>query len=544
MGIRPNLRHADGSVPRTDRIMFHHGVWLNLSGKDATSGGPDRFFAAGEEKTNLSLPKGYGYAYKASDRWVLNYMIHNLVARTDDVYITYDIDFVPATSPAAASIRPARPVWMDVENGKIYPVFDVFRGAGSKGRFTYPTQDPAAYAGRPNRPNRWRVDRDSVLIGTAGHLHAGGLWNDLYVTRKGRRAHLFRSRAKYFEPLGPVSWDLAMTVTPKNYRAGLKKGDVLSTTVTYESKRASWYESMGIMVSWLADAGPRVDPFKHKVAVKGKTTHGHLAENDVHGGRKTDADHPADVASGAFSAKIAISNFGYLPREVRRRPHAGGPPGPVHQLHQHRRGEGDLPLGDLVPAALQPVHGHRLPDRQRPGRVRLRPAGLRRAAHSKPQHLVHAQAAQGGHLRLLLPHPPVHARGLPGQEVGAPTTTSRRWLDVEIACTLAPCSQGSDSHRSVSGSGSSASLSSLRPGRRRRSLRSRGGHLGRCEPAHARASARRPRCGWTPARRARPTCASRSRAWPVAPCGACALGYLQRTDLLTQRLVDVRHSGG
>ncbi len=313
VGIRPNLRHADGSVPRTDRIMFHHGVWLNLAGKDATSGGPDRFFAAGEEKTNLSLPKGYGYAYKASDRWLLNYMIHNLVARPDDVYITYDIDFIPATSPAAASIRPARPVWMDVENGKIYPVFDVFRGAGSKGRFTYPTQNPSAYAGRPNRPNRWRVDRDSVLIGTAGHLHAGGLWNDLYVTRKGKRAHLFRSRAKYFEPLGPVSWDLAMTVTPKNYRAGLKKGDVLSTTVTYESKRASWYESMGIMVSWLADAGPRVDPFKHKVSVRGKTTHGHLAENDVHGGKDVDADHPADVASGAFSSNIAISNFGYLP---------------------------------------------------------------------------------------------------------------------------------------------------------------------------------------------------------------------------------------
>ena len=422
MGIRPNLRHADGSVPRTDRIMFHHGVWLNLAGKDATSGGPERFFAAGEEKTNLSLPKGYGYAYKASDPWLLNYMIHNLVARTDDVYITYDIDFVPATSPAAASIKPARPVWMDVENGKLYPVFDVFRGAGSKGRFTYPTQNPSAYAGRPNRPNRWRVDRDSVLIGTAGHLHAGGLWNDLYVTRKGRRAHLFRSRAKYFEPLGPVSWDLAMTVTPKNYRAGLKKGDVLSTTVTYESKRASWYESMGIMVSWLADAGPRVDPFRHKVDVKGKTTHGHLAENNVHGG-KNDRRRPSRRRGvGRVLVEDRDQQLRLPAREVRRRPHAGGPPGPVHHLHQHRRGAGDLPLGDLVPAALQPVHGHRLPDRQRPGRVRLRPAGLRRAAHPKPQHLVHAQAAQGGHLRLLLPHPPVHARGLPGQEVGAATT--------------------------------------------------------------------------------------------------------------------------
>ena len=187
VGIRPNLRHADGSIPKTNRIMFHHGVWVNLKGKDATSAGPERFYAAGEEKTSLRLPKGYGYAYKASDPWILNYMIHNLVARPDDVYITYDIDFVPASSPAAAAIKPARPVWMDVENGRLYPVFDVFKGSGRKGRFTYPTQNPSAYAGRPNRPNRWRVDRDSVLIQTAGHLHAGGLWNDLYVTRQGKR---------------------------------------------------------------------------------------------------------------------------------------------------------------------------------------------------------------------------------------------------------------------------------------------------------------------------------------------------------------------
>ncbi len=343
VGIRANLRHADGSVPRSDRIMFHHGVWLNLANRDATMGGPERFFAVGEEKTDTTLPKGYGYAYRASDPWLLNYMVHNLVARPDSLYITYDIDFVPASSPAAASIKPARPVWMDVENGKLYPVFDVFRGAGRKGKFTYPTQNPSAYAGRRRRPNKWRVDRDSVMIATAGHLHAGGLWNDLYLKRKGaryrgpncakrrtaaararcrstapsvrgNRVRLFRSRAKYFEPLGPVSWDLAMTVTPQSYRVRLKKGDVLSTTVTYESKRASWYESMGIMVAWLADGRRGLDPFRRKVDVKGKTTHGHLRENRVHGGKDIGADDPSDVASGAFTSNIAISNFGYRPQ--------------------------------------------------------------------------------------------------------------------------------------------------------------------------------------------------------------------------------------
>ena len=29
--IKPNLRRADGSVPRVDVIHLHHGVWLNAS---------------------------------------------------------------------------------------------------------------------------------------------------------------------------------------------------------------------------------------------------------------------------------------------------------------------------------------------------------------------------------------------------------------------------------------------------------------------------------------------------------------------------------
>ncbi len=28
-------------------------------------------------------PDGYGYAYKASDKWLINYMIHNLLPTPD-----------------------------------------------------------------------------------------------------------------------------------------------------------------------------------------------------------------------------------------------------------------------------------------------------------------------------------------------------------------------------------------------------------------------------------------------------------------------------
>jgi hypothetical protein len=74
VGIRPNLRHPDGSVPGVDVIHLHHGVWLNASAKDSTSALPERLFATGEEKTIFTMPQGYGYAYKATDKWIINYM--------------------------------------------------------------------------------------------------------------------------------------------------------------------------------------------------------------------------------------------------------------------------------------------------------------------------------------------------------------------------------------------------------------------------------------------------------------------------------------
>ena len=181
--IKPNLTYLDGSIPSSDRVMFHHGVWVNMSG-NATSSRPERFFAAGEEKTIMKLPKGFGYRYRASDRWVLNHMIHNLTPQRMRLYVTYTIDFIPDGSAAARGIRPVRPIWMDVENGRGYPVFDSFKGSGKNGRFTYPTDRKNAYPNGDKR-NTWTVDRDGVLVSTAGHVHQGGLSTDLWLRRRG-----------------------------------------------------------------------------------------------------------------------------------------------------------------------------------------------------------------------------------------------------------------------------------------------------------------------------------------------------------------------
>lgn len=328
--IAPNLRLADGSIPGVDVIHLHHGVWLNRSAKDATSALPERFFAAGEEKTTMALPAGYGYPYKATDKWVLNYMIHNLWPDEKEVWITYDLDFIPADSAAAAAIEPARPIWTDVQNGSIYPVFDVAKGSGRDGLYTYPDDAVDPYgAGAPSK-NTWTVDRDGVLLATAGHLHPGGLQTDMWLQRANATAlpghgkvgatdvaRLFTSKANYWEPAGAVSWDVAMTATPDTWRVAVRKGDVLSTSATYDSARASWYESMGIMIAWMADrvsasepAAP--DPFVTPVDVEGQLTHGHLAENDNHGG--TPDTTYADVAklgSQPASSPVPIGAFIY-----------------------------------------------------------------------------------------------------------------------------------------------------------------------------------------------------------------------------------------
>jgi hypothetical protein len=217
----------------------------------------------------------------------MNHMIHDLIPQPTTVFITYDMDFLPADAPAAAGIVPTRTQWMDVQGGKAFPVFAALKGTGagpaSRRRLTYPDQQPDAYAGGRSQ-NRWVVQRPQTLVGTAGHLHPGGLYTDLTVTRDGRRVRLFRSRAKYWEPAGAVSWDVAMTATPSDWKVNVRSGDVVEVSGTYDTARASWYESMAIMPVQVADGWQGVDPFARPVTTTGRVTHGPLAENRHHGG--------------------------------------------------------------------------------------------------------------------------------------------------------------------------------------------------------------------------------------------------------------------
>ncbi|MDX6583707.1 MAG: hypothetical protein QOI10_2891 [Solirubrobacterales bacterium] len=332
--------HPDGSLttPSVWDLHLHHVVWAN------GGGGPT--FASGEEKTHVKLPQGYGFKTTGNANWFLNYMIHSLNAVPDrQVYVTWQIDWVPAASPSGAGINTANIEWLDVAGAPhFYPVFDAERGfdTDGNGEYTFPTDvptDPSA-PGYEERQNvspaaNWVVPaggRD--LIFGAGHLHPGGEHVDIQVARDGPDAGsvdgddpseirpLFRSNAHYYEPAGAVSWDVSMEATRPDWRISLKAGDTVSVSATYNVKKASWYESMGILplaVTAYNDPAAK-DPFDDEAAVKamydegGVLTHGRLQENiDAKADKDLRLPDPRKLKSKGHVPKngLIINGFGY-----------------------------------------------------------------------------------------------------------------------------------------------------------------------------------------------------------------------------------------
>ena len=361
--MRPDLVYTNGKVPRVDVLHLHHGVWLNMSRRTRPRPGlPERFFAAGEEKTVIQLPKGYGYDYKAADRWLLNYMIHNLTPVPAKVYMELRDRLHPEdvaggeghqAGPADLDGRPQRPALPGLQRQE---------GLRQEGRSS-PTRRRSPTPTRAGKQNEWTVDRDGVLVATAGHLHPGGLHTDLWCAagrevakpacasrprsaRKrckaraprghGSNAHLFRSSAKYFEPAGAVSWDVAMTGTRPDWRVKVNKGDTLWTSATYGTKRGSWWESMGIMVAYMADGEPGgKDPFRKRVDYAGKPTHGHLRREQQPRRREVEPARPAQAAGRPDGGRRQHRHRGLQVRG--RRPSLAGPPRSARDHRAARR---------------------------------------------------------------------------------------------------------------------------------------------------------------------------------------------------------------
>ena len=314
------------TTPSVWDLHLHHVVWLK------SGGGPT--FASGEEKTHVKLPQGYGIKAGGDEDWGVNHMIHNLTARGGrEVYLTWEIDWVPETETARTDIAEASIRWLDVAGlPQLYPVFDAERGfdRDGDGRWTFPDDVPTV-PGTPGFEEREKISNNAewtvpsggrTLVFSAGHLHPGGTSVDLDVTRDGETVPLFRSKARYYEPAGAVSWDVSMGATRPDWRVSLKAGDTVSVSATYNVRRASWYESMGIMPLAISEAGDPAakDPFDDAAAVQdmydqgGILTHGRLPENiDKKAGKNLRLPDPRKLKSRGRVPKagLEIDAFGY-----------------------------------------------------------------------------------------------------------------------------------------------------------------------------------------------------------------------------------------
>jgi plastocyanin len=309
------LRAVDGSKPHTQDLHLHHATWLNLG----QSYGDGPFFAAGEEKTIADYPTGYGMEVHANDTWGLLYMVHDAQASPDTVWLTYEIDFVDKAAGDKLGITPVKPLWLDVQRHAIYkgapstganPVFNVQRGFGHVDPMTHtrvcrwPDENCANFDVYGNRTPQQGVpeqklhadiagtdyvvpkDMAGTIIGLGGHLHPGGIRDEVSLVRHGVQKPIFYSDAVYWNHkhpdragADPTSWDFSMTVTgsPLGWKVKVRAGDVIRINAVYDSQLASWYENMGIVVAYIATKDkhgvPGVDVFDdHPRIVNGVPT--------------------------------------------------------------------------------------------------------------------------------------------------------------------------------------------------------------------------------------------------------------------------------
>ena len=392
--FQPDLVDETGQAPPIDVVHLHHGTWLNAY----PSYGNGPFFAAGEEKTILPFPKGYGMEVGAMDQWLLLYMVHSEVAQPKEVWITYDIDYVAKDDAEKMGIVPAKPIWLDVQNRPIHkdapdtggnPVFNVHKGHGGYHEdygqkvCTWPKQncsrfdvygDVTPQQGKPvNVPGAdWKVTKDmaGTIVTMGGHLHPGGIADEVSLVRDGEEKMIHISDAIYWDRkaagLDPItgdtktrsmgkaggpgnSWDFSMTGTGAfiDWKVKIKPGDILRLNAVYDSQYASWYENMGIVMAWVAPKDPHgpegVDVFEDNVTIdrgvpttaletpgwreatctpdltgpkktlclRGQVTHGHLPEADHFGGCKFGKCPPLPKEEGPLVTDITMQGFTY-----------------------------------------------------------------------------------------------------------------------------------------------------------------------------------------------------------------------------------------
>lgn len=177
-GIRPNLVEAgtNNVVNHMNGGMLHHIVNINFDRNDPTcppnlfgktiqqlgavEGGNERFFASGNERTQMALPPGYGYYVGSGDEWGIIFHLMNMTPDPRAVEFEFTFTWVPA------GVESVKPIWFDIDQCNDSEV------------------DMAA--GYNDVHWSWNSSLQGTIVGIGGHVHDYGIDISLVNERTGQ----------------------------------------------------------------------------------------------------------------------------------------------------------------------------------------------------------------------------------------------------------------------------------------------------------------------------------------------------------------------
>ncbi len=258
--LAPNLHYAKpdgnccGAIPRVDVIHLHHGVWLSngADGAGEGNGTPAGFYPVhGRGRGEDDLPASQGLRVSDRRQGLLGPQLHDpqpdLAAQPRSTSPTTSTSSRPTRPRRRESSPSTRSGWTSSPTTSI-PCSTSTATAAVTACSPSRTWRKTRTA-RARRCNMFTVDHPGTLIGTAGHVHPGGLYDELDAIRpdahpQPRRAPRAPSptRCGCSAPTpitgtsaGPISWDMAMKATAPDWRARVNAGDQLRISTTYET---------------------------------------------------------------------------------------------------------------------------------------------------------------------------------------------------------------------------------------------------------------------------------------------------------------------
>lgn len=413
--MKPNLVDAIGVVPPVERLHLHHGTWLNTT-RNYGSGpwfasGEEKSILIMPQGYGIQVRMDDEWLllhmiHNATPNPLAVYVTYSIdfVKQADAQALG-----IRNTRQIWLDVGGGK-FHRDTDTYLLNPIFNIQRGFGGtdlgafQGRFF---TDPHAYPGSVctwPRQNCARFNSEGkvsaqqgkpvvvggkdYVIGTealgtgvnegtlvviGGHVHPGGIRDEISVVRGatwdaasetyvgGVEKPIMVSDAVYWDYANPnnaggtpTSWDFAMTGTTETlgWKVRVKRGDILRLNGVYDTSIGSWYEQMGIVMTWIAPGDTSgVDPFSPDVvfhpghpttatlppgitasctpgfdAASGKTvlcmrgtvTHGHITTSGNHGACVPgSASCPLLPASdGPIVDTITIQAFAYGPADL------------------------------------------------------------------------------------------------------------------------------------------------------------------------------------------------------------------------------------